>query len=54
MATSVHAAFSNIPAMIVWSALILVLTVIGYAPLLFGLLFIGPLLGMRLGMPIKT
>jgi uncharacterized membrane protein len=31
--------------MIVWSALILVLTVIGYAPLLLGLLIIGPLLG---------
>jgi uncharacterized membrane protein len=45
MATSVRAAFTNIPAMIVWSALILVLTVIGYAPLLFGLLIIGPLLG---------
>ena len=45
MAASVRAAFSNIPAMIVWSALILVLTVIGYAPLLGGLLIVGPLLG---------
>jgi uncharacterized membrane protein len=45
MAASLHAAFSNIPAMIVWSALILVLTVIAYAPLLLGLLIIGPLLG---------
>jgi uncharacterized membrane protein len=45
MATSLHAAFSNIPAMVVWSGLILVLTVIGYAPLLFGLVIIGPLLG---------
>jgi uncharacterized membrane protein len=45
MAASLHAAFSNIPAMIVWSALILVLTVVGYAPLLLGLLIIGPLLG---------
>ncbi len=45
MAASLHAAFSNVPAMIVWSALILVLTVIGYAPLLLGLLIIGPLLG---------
>lgn len=45
MAASLTAAFSNIPAMIVWSALILVLTVIGYAPLLFGLLIVGPLLG---------
>jgi uncharacterized membrane protein len=45
MAASVSAAFGNIPTMIVWSALILVLTVVGYAPLLFGLLIIGPLLG---------
>ncbi len=45
MAASLHAAFSNIPAMIVWSALILVLTVIGYAPLLLGLVIVGPLLG---------
>jgi uncharacterized membrane protein len=45
MRASVNAVLHNIPAMIVWSALILVLTVIGYAPLLFGLLFIAPLLG---------
>jgi uncharacterized membrane protein len=45
MRASVNAAFHNIPAMILWSALILVLTVIGYAPLLFGLLIIAPLLG---------
>jgi uncharacterized membrane protein len=45
MRASVKAVFHNIPAMIVWSALILVLTIIGYAPLLFGLLFIAPLLG---------
>jgi uncharacterized membrane protein len=45
MRASVNAVFRNIPAMIVWSALILVLTVIGYAPLLFGLLIIAPLLG---------
>jgi uncharacterized membrane protein len=43
--TSVKAVFINIPAMILWSALILVLTVIGYAPLLGGLLIIAPLLG---------
>lgn len=43
--TSVRAVFSNLPAMIVWSALILVLTVVGYAPFLCGLLIIGPLLG---------
>jgi uncharacterized membrane protein len=45
MRASVKAVFHNIPAMIVWSASILVLTIIGYAPLLFGLLFIAPLLG---------
>ncbi len=45
MRTSVRAVFTNIPAMFVWSALILVLTIIGYAPLLCGLLIIAPLLG---------
>ena len=45
MRASAKAVFTNIPAMIVWSGLILVLTVIGYATLLFGLLFIAPLLG---------
>lgn len=45
MRASVRAAFSNIPAMIVWSALILVLTIVGYAPLLGGLLVVSPLLG---------
>ena len=45
MRASVNAVFHNIPAMLVWSGLILLLTVIGYAPLLFGLLVITPLLG---------
>jgi uncharacterized membrane protein len=45
MGASVKAVFTNIPAMILWSALILVLTVIAYAPLLGGLLIIAPLLG---------
>jgi len=45
MRASASVAFHNIPAMIVWSALILSLTVIGYAPLLAGLLVIAPLLG---------
>jgi uncharacterized membrane protein len=31
--------------MIVWSALIAILTVIGYAPLLAGLVIVAPLLG---------
>ena len=45
MRASVNAALHNIPAMILWSALILALTVMGYAPLLFGLIVIAPLLG---------
>jgi uncharacterized membrane protein len=45
MRTSVNAVLQNIPAMILWSALILALTIIGYAPLLTGLLIIAPLLG---------
>ena len=45
MRASVKAVLSNIPAMIVWSALILILTIIGYATLLAGLLFVTPLLG---------
>ena len=45
MRVSVRAALTNIPAMIVWSAMILILTVIGYAPLLLGLLVLAPLLG---------
>jgi uncharacterized membrane protein len=45
MRASVHAVFRNIPAMVVWSGLILALTIIGYAPLLAGLLIIAPLLG---------
>jgi uncharacterized membrane protein len=45
MRASVHAVLRNIPAMILWSALILVATIIGYAPLLAGMLIIAPLLG---------
>jgi uncharacterized membrane protein len=45
MRASVNVVFHNIPAMIVWSGLILLLTIIGYAPLLLGLLFVAPLLG---------
>lgn len=42
---SVHAALRNVPAMILWSSLILALTIVGYAPLLLGMLIIAPLLG---------
>ena len=46
MRASVHAVLRNIPAMIVWSALIVILIVIGYlVPLLVGLLLVTPLLG---------
>lgn len=45
MHASVKAAFANLPAMILWSALILILTIIGYVPLLAGLLITAPLLG---------
>lgn len=45
MRASVNAVIHNIPAMILWSALILALTIVGYAPLLTGLLVIAPLLG---------
>jgi uncharacterized membrane protein len=45
MRASVNAVFHNIPAMLVWSALILVLTIIGYVPLLCGLLIVAPWLG---------
>src|ERR1700677_4607803 len=45
MLASIKAALGNIPPMVLWSALILILTVIGYAPLLIGLLITAPLLG---------
>ena len=45
MRASVNAVFRNIPAMILWSGLILALTIIGFAPLLVGLVIIVPLLG---------
>jgi uncharacterized membrane protein len=45
MRASLKVVLANLPAMLVWSGLILILTVIGYAPLLGGLLIIAPLLG---------
>jgi uncharacterized membrane protein len=45
MRASLKTVLANIPAMIVWSALILILTVVGYAPLLCGLLLMAPWLG---------
>ena len=37
--------FRNIPAMIVWAALIVVLTFVGFAPFLFGMIIVAPVLG---------
>ena len=45
MRASVNAVFRNLPAMILWSGLILALTIIGFAPLLVVLVIIVPLLG---------
>jgi len=45
MRGSADAVGKNLPAMMVWSALILALTIVGYAPFLAGLLIIAPLLG---------
>ena len=45
MITSVRAVFSNLPAMLVWAALIVVLTGLGMALALVGLIVIMPLLG---------
>jgi uncharacterized membrane protein len=37
--------FWNLPAMFVWAGLIVVLTAIGFAPFLFGMIIIAPVLG---------
>ncbi len=42
---SVKVTFWNLPAMIVWAALIVVLTVIGFAPFLLGMIIVAPVLG---------
>lgn len=42
---SVRAVFTNLPAMIVWSAMLVVLTALGFATLLIGMIWIAPLLG---------
>ena len=42
---SIKVTFWNLPAMIVWAALIVVLTMIGFAPFLFGMIVVAPLLG---------
>ncbi len=42
---SVKVTFWNLPAMIVWAAFIVVLTAIGFAPFLFGMIIVAPILG---------
>ena len=42
---SAKAAFWNLPAMLVWAGLIVVLTAIGFAPFLLGMIIIAPILG---------
>jgi uncharacterized membrane protein len=45
MRASVRVTFANLPAMIVWAALIVGLTIIGFVTLLVGMVFVAPLLG---------
>jgi uncharacterized membrane protein len=42
---SVRATFANLPAMLVWSGLIVVVTAIGFVTLLVGMVIVAPLLG---------
>jgi len=42
---SLRATFWNLPAMLVWSTLIVTLTALGFATLLVGMIFVAPLLG---------
>lgn len=42
---SVRATLTNLPAMLVWSALIVVVTAVGFLTLLIGMVWVAPLLG---------
>ncbi len=42
---SVKVTFMNLPAMIVWAALIVGLTILGFVPFLLGMIIVAPLLG---------
>jgi uncharacterized membrane protein len=42
---SAKATFRNLPAMVVWSALIVGLTALGFVPFLFGMIVVAPVLG---------
>ena len=45
MRISLRAVFANLPAMLIWSVMLVVLTAIGFATLLVGMIWIAPLLG---------
>ena len=45
MRASVRVTFANLPAMLVWAALIVALTIIGFVTLLVGMMIVAPLLG---------
>jgi len=42
---SARVVFWNLPAMLLWAALIVGLTVVGFAPFLFGMIIVAPVLG---------
>ena len=42
---SIKATFWNLPAMAVWSSMIVVLTALGFAPFLLGMIIVAPVLG---------
>jgi uncharacterized membrane protein len=42
---SARASFANLPAMLLWSALIVAVTAIGFVTLLVGMVVVAPLLG---------
>jgi uncharacterized membrane protein len=42
---SIKVTFWNLPAMAVWAAIIVGLTVVGFAPFLFGMIIVAPVLG---------
>jgi len=45
MWTSLRVTFANLPAMLVWAALIVAVTALGFITLLFGMIVVAPLLG---------
>ena len=45
MRASIRAVLANVPAMLLWAALIVLITAIGFLTLLLGMVFIAPLLG---------